>query len=109
MHLLFIEYNYSNGKRHGIQKRWHPNGRLSILYNYNLGKLNGEQKSWYSNGQLKTLINYNNDVLHGTHKEWFQDGRIKISQIYKISDFLKSLYLLQSLRGSLSQYFHMKT
>ena len=58
---LAIEYNYKNGKKHGLSRCWHENGQLSLEYNYTDGKSDGLFRWWYENGQLEYEAQWEND------------------------------------------------
>lgn len=54
--IKIVESNYVNGVRHGVQKKWYPNGQLFKEMNINMGVEEGMQKAWRANGKL--YINY---------------------------------------------------
>lgn len=86
-----IEYNYSNGKKNGVQKKWYSNGQLLIKYNYDNGKLDGLQKKWYENGQLQSESNYYRDVLNGVSKYWYSNGQLKFVKVYENGILIETL------------------
>ncbi len=48
----------SLGKKNGIFKSYHDNGKLKEEVNYIDGKMNGIYKSYHENGQLWEEVNY---------------------------------------------------
>ena len=80
--VLYIEYNFKGGKKHGQQLRWYENGQKEIIYNYKTCMLNGPQNGWYKNGQVKGIWNYKLDVLDGYSTEWYSNGQIKFKKVY---------------------------
>lgn len=67
--------DYLNDKRHGLQRGWYSNGRLSYEANFVNGKQCGLQCSWYDNGQIIYKDNYLNGVLHGLQYSWNKKGQ----------------------------------
>lgn len=59
---------YSNGKLHGLCKKWHiHNGNLDIEQNYSNGKLHGLYREWRENGQAWRIKQYKNNDEHGIY------------------------------------------
>jgi antitoxin component YwqK of YwqJK toxin-antitoxin module len=67
---------YKNGKRHGLYKKWFPDGTLSFEAIYDNGLQHGVSKSWWRNGNLRSVANYDNGIVNGTQKQWYKSGSI---------------------------------
>lgn len=86
--VLYFELNFKNGLKHGICKSWFENGYLKLEENYFNGKLNGICKSWYENGDIHSEFNYINGQKHGKCKMiWYPNVNIK-TEVYEF-DVLK--------------------
>tara|TARA_B100000579_G_scaffold177310_1_gene144498 strand:- start:9444 stop:10289 length:846 start_codon:yes stop_codon:yes gene_type:complete len=70
---LESETQYRYGVRHGYEKLYHDNGKISSLTNYREGKLYGVSKSWYKNGQLEYDYFHGNDSY--PEKYWDENGK----------------------------------
>jgi antitoxin component YwqK of YwqJK toxin-antitoxin module len=46
-------YTYVDGKRHGLVRRWHENGQLTVETTWLDGKIDGLAREWDENGELK--------------------------------------------------------
>ncbi len=67
---------FVNGKRHGLLKKWYPDGTQSYQAHYQDGLLHGAGNSWWPNGQMRTASNYVDGVTHGKQKQWYRSGVI---------------------------------
>lgn len=47
------ESYYRDGKRHGVQQIWWPNGKLRREENYAFDQLDGRSREWYESGDLQ--------------------------------------------------------
>lgn len=69
-------YVMMNGKKHGLQRLWHANGKLSMEYNSADGKREGWARTWHFNGTLATEEHYKNGLLSGTTRSWHDNGQL---------------------------------
>ncbi|WP_245585073.1 toxin-antitoxin system YwqK family antitoxin [Psychroserpens burtonensis] len=67
---------HKNGKRHGLYKKWFPDGTLSFEANYNNGLQEGTAKSWWKDGKLRSEANYNNGIVNGIQLQWYKSGNL---------------------------------
>ncbi|QNR25324.1 toxin-antitoxin system YwqK family antitoxin [Croceimicrobium hydrocarbonivorans] len=65
---------YSQGKKHGLYRKWFANASLSYEANYVEGKLSGESRSWWRNGKLRTLSNFKEGVPDGEQLQYYKSG-----------------------------------
>ena len=73
-----FHYNYKDGKKHGIQKGFYPNGKPYTEVNYKDGKQHGKEYKWYENGQLEMDYNYREGVwCCGEQKSWWENGGLR--------------------------------
>ena len=56
----WVELNFKNGLRDGLQYTWHRNGQLKSELNYILGQKHGIQKWWQKDGKILNEKNYIN-------------------------------------------------
>jgi len=92
-------YNFKDGKKHGLQESWYPNGQIGSRYNFNSNQkydfaetwypdegpksrydfkgyeLDGLQEEWYSNGQLKFRCMVQDGRITGLREQWYNDGQ----------------------------------
>lgn len=50
------ESSWKNGKRHGLSRSWHPDGKLRSFGNYNEGLIDGTLTIWSTNGLLTVIF-----------------------------------------------------
>ncbi|XZE54689.1 toxin-antitoxin system YwqK family antitoxin [Planctomycetaceae bacterium SH139] len=60
--------------RHGVVRRWYPNGQPAFVGNYKYGKQEGEFAWFYENGQPRGRGQYVNDMETGTWSWWHING-----------------------------------
>jgi antitoxin component YwqK of YwqJK toxin-antitoxin module len=73
------EYNFKNGKLHGLVVFYDDyKGKyfLSNSIEYRNGKRNGFYRKWFENGQLREECIYIEDKLDGEFKEFWEDGTL---------------------------------
>ncbi|KJD33238.1 hypothetical protein PW52_14425 [Tamlana sedimentorum] len=73
---LMEKVGFYNGKKHGLAKVWHENGKLKTTYYYNQNTIIGSYKSWWTNGVLAYETNYENGQIHGVEKSWYNTGQL---------------------------------
>ena len=60
--IVELEYETSEGVRHGRFRRYHENGVLACETHYANGVRNGQYKFWYENGQIED-------------EGWYEEGK----------------------------------
>ncbi len=89
--------------------------RLCRLFHYDdEGRLHGEEKSFYPNGHIQSLVSYQHGQLHGAKQLWDENGALMEEAFYaqgKLEGrYFQRLPDLQELvffyEGSLKQGFH---
>ena len=81
------ESNYIDGKRNGLSRVWHENGRLKSESNYIDGKLNGLSSFWDEDGRLKSESNYIDGKRNGLTKNWYRHGQLRNEMNYSVPNF----------------------
>jgi len=56
-------YNYENGKKNGISKKFFPSGKVQIIKNYLNDKLHGRYELFNKKGKMIEVRNYSNGFL----------------------------------------------
>jgi len=70
-----LEANYKEGRRHGLLRRWHENGKLAAHEEYDGGRWEGRRAAWWENGQLQFDWNYHEGKLtQGTWECFHPNG-----------------------------------
>jgi uncharacterized pyridoxamine 5'-phosphate oxidase family protein len=69
--ILRSEYNFSNGKKHGVGKEYYPDGQLKSETNWNNGIEIGVNKFYFENGNLKLI------------KEIKSNSKVQITKFHK--------------------------
>jgi antitoxin component YwqK of YwqJK toxin-antitoxin module len=77
---LIVEENYSQGKFHGTQKAWHPNGKPRVQAEWKEGKRHGRTQQWDENGKVVADVTYVEDKLNGTATVVRPDGTTLIQE-----------------------------
>ncbi len=73
-----------DGKRHGQDIAYFPNGKIRFIGNYALGKANGEFKNYHRNGKIESEYTYVNDIQQGKRINYYADGSIQST--YNVKD-----------------------
>lgn len=56
-----------SGQKHGLQRIWYSNGKLSYENNYKHNRQHGLQRSWTPNGKLTYELNYHQGTMTHNH------------------------------------------
>ena len=83
------EYEYLNGKPHGVSKWYHDNGQLKWEYEYLNGEPQGVSKGYYENGQLEWECEYQDGKKHGVSKEYYENGELNWEDEYLNGTIIK--------------------
>ncbi len=73
---ILVSESFAKGKRHGLLKKWYPDGTQSFQAQYKEGRLHGSGNSWWPNGQLRSASHYVEGIADGTQTQWYQSGAI---------------------------------
>ena len=68
------ETEWENGKKNGLETKWHWNGIKSSEINFVDGKKNGIERTWHENGHKWSEKTFLDDKLHGNHTTWYENG-----------------------------------
>jgi antitoxin component YwqK of YwqJK toxin-antitoxin module len=90
------EAEYVMNERHGVVKKYFPNGNLKAIYNYNKGYLHNLNKVYYQNGNLNWEQEYINGFKEGIYKDYNEDGDL----------VSKATFLNNKLHGEVIFYFN---
>ncbi len=74
---LSMEMNYKNGKLHGEERSYHPNGQLQNISSSYMGSYEGTFKYWYATGVLYQEGNYVNNNIEGNLTTYYPNGTLK--------------------------------
>jgi antitoxin component YwqK of YwqJK toxin-antitoxin module len=67
--------NYANGKLHGEQRSYLPNGKLRKVTHYNNGLLDGPMYTLTEKGSKESQLNYKNGKKNGVWTYYFDSGK----------------------------------
>jgi antitoxin component YwqK of YwqJK toxin-antitoxin module len=81
--MKIAEYNFKNGKLHGVYRTWNENGNLAVETNWVNGLSNGKFKYFYENGNLKIEGIDSMGKLNGKHTEYYESGKMKKMEFWK--------------------------
>jgi antitoxin component YwqK of YwqJK toxin-antitoxin module len=81
--MKIAEYNFKNGKSHGVYRTWNENGNLEVETNWVNGLSNGKFKYFYENGNLKIEGIDSMGKLNGKHTEYYESGKMKKTEFWK--------------------------
>ncbi len=79
----FYEVRFKDGKKEGIEKRWHVNGQVASEAYYKKGKKTGLVKHWFSNGVLEEIGFWKKGKRKGSFIEFYTNGSLKSMMSYK--------------------------
>ncbi len=72
------EATFIQGKIHGVEKQWHQNGRKSVEQHYDHGLRHGPRTTWDGNGRKRKEENFSEDKPDGVWTVWNKNGKIKV-------------------------------
>lgn len=84
--------SYVEGRKEGVQERYHFNGRIVERLRYHLDKKEGLQQGWYGEGPRHYEAYYKQGVLDGKYVEWHQNG-----QVFREQEFNDGLEAAQKI------------
>lgn len=74
---LKMELQYWDGRKHGYEKRWYPEGQLAQSRLYAHGLKIGNHQGWWEDGSKKFQYHFNDHgQYHGGRKEWYRNGQL---------------------------------
>lgn len=76
---LASEEPYQNGLLHGICRQWDEQGRL--LGRYKMTRGTGVQRAWHDNGQLQMEVSTVRGEFCGRNRIWLRDGTLLSERI----------------------------
>ena len=79
----FIEGNYKDGKRNGLEVMWHENGKKATERNYKDGKEDGLEMGWHENGKKAYEANNKDGKLDGLYLRWHENGQQMAESNYR--------------------------
>ncbi|MEO1860459.1 MAG: toxin-antitoxin system YwqK family antitoxin [Verrucomicrobiales bacterium] len=79
----WIENNFKDGKRDGLQTHWRENGTKMYEANYKDGKKDGLLVQWHENGQKMSERNLKDDKEDGLDIRWYKNGQKRWEQNWK--------------------------
>ncbi|MCI4668092.1 MAG: hypothetical protein MRZ79_08015 [Bacteroidia bacterium] len=89
---------YAEGKKDGLEIRYHPRGYISHKIRWRKGEIHGSYQEFYPNKQLKIILLYESGIKEGMFQEFYQTGMLKSRGAYK-NGFLHGPWLLYDQRG----------
>lgn len=79
-----------SNKKNGKHITYYDNGKKWVELNFVNGLRQGIQYTWHRNGQLKSELNYENGKKHGVQKWWQKDGKILNEKVYSHGEWQKN-------------------
>lgn len=74
---------YVDGRKDGLEKQWHPNGKIAQNRFYKAGVKIGKHEGWWEDGTKKFEYQFNkNGAYDGSRKEWYQNGQLVLDFNY---------------------------
>jgi antitoxin component YwqK of YwqJK toxin-antitoxin module len=73
---LYSSTEYKNGKKHGAQKYYYPDGNISSLELFVNGTINGHARSFYNNGKIKEEMYFEDGIKKDSHRKFFETGTL---------------------------------
>jgi len=75
--------NYVDGKKNGLYKSFHANGKLNVRALYFEDKMNGLYESYYNSGILRRKVNFIENKENGILESYYENGFLKMKAHYK--------------------------
>lgn len=74
-----------DGQKHGVYKRYYPEGVLAETSHFVNGVENGERKIYFPNGNLEYSLTNKNGLVEGKKMVYYDTGELLIDSEYKES------------------------
>lgn len=74
------EESYQDGLLHGVFRYWNEAGRR--LGEYRMASGSGVQREWHDNGRLKIEVRTDHGVFSGRNRIWLRDGTLLSERFY---------------------------
>jgi antitoxin component YwqK of YwqJK toxin-antitoxin module len=75
--------SFSQGREHGVWKKFYPGGKLAEIRRFNNGKKVGRLQAWWPGGKQKLDFNFEDGEYQGLCREWHQDGKLLSAMNYE--------------------------
>lgn len=75
------ERHFFNGKKHGKQLAYWPNGHKRFEFTAKDDAYEGELKEWGASGYLYHIGNYVNGQEEGVQKMWYENGKLRANYV----------------------------
>lgn len=76
------EVNYKNGKKEGVERKFHTDGSTAQLITWKEDLLHGTSKEFFKDGNIKSDFTNKEDKRAGSFKQYFTKGKIEIEGFY---------------------------
>jgi antitoxin component YwqK of YwqJK toxin-antitoxin module len=77
-----VETVYVDGKRHGLEAAWHPDGTSRFLGEYAGDKMVGVWTAWHPNGAILSTREYVDDKAHGWMRTFHESGSLAEESLF---------------------------
>ena len=74
---------YANGKHHGKEQRFYPDGSVAEEIVWENDMKNGAWTQYFNNGQVKSSATYQSDLLEGAFTAFSPEGKKEIEGAYR--------------------------
>lgn len=74
--ILKEKIGFYKGKKQGISKKWHSNGKIRVLCYYQQNKLTNQHKTFRINGMTESECFYVSGKKEGIEKYWHPNGQL---------------------------------
>tara|TARA_Y100000815_G_scaffold242840_1_gene239985 strand:- start:139 stop:516 length:378 start_codon:yes stop_codon:yes gene_type:complete len=76
--MILHSASYENGKLHGKELKFRPNGEQALEAEYFQGKYHGFVKQWAGAGLIQSSEYYQHGIDEGVHKGWYNGQLIRV-------------------------------
>lgn len=73
---LDSDFIYKNGIKHGVQRVHYDNGKIWLEADFKDGVRDGASREYYRHGVLELETHYRGDVGHGVMRRYYEDGAL---------------------------------
>lgn len=90
---LYQSFMFVNGKRNGLCKTYHENGKIKIKVIYKYDDEIGRYERYHDNGKISELGNYVNGYIDGIYDYFDRKGKMICRKIYKMDTLISTEYI----------------
>lgn len=97
------EYQIKDGKKHGDELLYYPDGKQKMLIVWRLDEAHGLAKTWYESGALLSEKEMYRNLRHGRSCAYYPDGQVMMIEQYERNQLISGKYYPMGSKTTVSE------